>query len=82
MTVVTGTVTGSGRNGLANYEIWLATGDWHGGGEWPPRRTEAIISAEETKESPASPALLGLRQSTHHRARDRLTSWQRGGNVR
>lgn len=21
---------------LANYEIWLATGDWHGGGEWPP----------------------------------------------
>lgn len=24
---------------LANYEIWLATGDWHGGGEWPPRRS-------------------------------------------
>jgi hypothetical protein len=23
---------------LANYEIWLGTGDWHGGGEWPPRR--------------------------------------------
>jgi hypothetical protein len=23
---------------LINYEIWLATGDWHGGGEWPPRR--------------------------------------------
>jgi hypothetical protein len=24
---------------LANYEIWLATGDWHGGGERPPRRS-------------------------------------------
>jgi hypothetical protein len=22
---------------LINYEIWLPTGDWHGGGEWPPR---------------------------------------------
>ncbi len=21
---------------LAFYEIWKATGDWHGGGEWPP----------------------------------------------
>lgn len=24
---------------LINYEIWLPTGDWHGGGEWPPRRS-------------------------------------------
>ena len=23
---------------LLNYEIWLATGTWYGGGEWPPRR--------------------------------------------
>lgn len=23
---------------LFNYEIWRATGDWHGGGEWPPSR--------------------------------------------
>jgi hypothetical protein len=23
---------------LAYYEIWLATGVWYGGGEWPPRR--------------------------------------------
>lgn len=23
---------------LFNYEIWLATGEWHGGGEWPPTR--------------------------------------------
>jgi hypothetical protein len=23
---------------LFNYEIWLATGAWHGGGQWPPTR--------------------------------------------
>lgn len=23
---------------LFNYESWLATGTWHGGGEWPPTR--------------------------------------------
>jgi hypothetical protein len=23
---------------LFNYEIWLGTGTWHGGGEWPPPR--------------------------------------------
>jgi hypothetical protein len=23
---------------LLFYEIWLATGDWHGGGDWPPPR--------------------------------------------
>lgn len=23
---------------LLNYEIWLGTGIWYGGGEWPPRR--------------------------------------------
>ncbi len=23
---------------LFNYEIWKATGEWHGGGEWPPVR--------------------------------------------
>lgn len=22
---------------LAFYEVWRATGEWHGGGEWPPR---------------------------------------------
>jgi hypothetical protein len=22
---------------LINYEIWLAAGEWYGGGEWPPR---------------------------------------------
>jgi hypothetical protein len=33
---------------LANYEIWLATGDWHGGGEWPPPRsqTDAATAAD------------------------------------
>lgn len=23
---------------LINYEVWKATGEWHGGGEWPPHR--------------------------------------------
>ncbi len=23
---------------LLNYELWLATGSWYGGGEWPPPR--------------------------------------------
>jgi hypothetical protein len=43
---------------LANYEIWLATGDWHGGGEWPPRRRGAgdpVLDAE-VKQPPADAA--------------------------
>jgi hypothetical protein len=30
---------------LLNYEIWLATGEWYGGGEWPPRRPDRLKSA-------------------------------------
>jgi hypothetical protein len=26
---------------LAYYEIWLVTGEWYGGGEWPPARPTA-----------------------------------------
>ncbi len=26
---------------LFNYEIWMGTGTWYGGGEWPPRRDVA-----------------------------------------
>jgi hypothetical protein len=26
---------------LAHYELWLSTGDWYGGGEWPQRRAAA-----------------------------------------
>jgi hypothetical protein len=42
---------------LINYEIWLATGDWHGGGEWPPRRgvPEKRVD-EEAKELPGAAA--------------------------
>jgi hypothetical protein len=29
---------------LIFYEIWKATGDWHGGGEWPPSQTQAATS--------------------------------------
>lgn len=28
---------------LINYEIWLATGTWYGGGEWPPARREGKL---------------------------------------
>lgn len=39
---------------LVNYEIWLATGDWHGGGEWPPRRSALEDASPDTKDpSPA-----------------------------
>ncbi len=31
---------------LAHYELWVATGDWHGGGEWPPRRPAAVSGTE------------------------------------
>ena len=30
---------------LINYEIWLSTGEWFGGGEWPPRRDDAKAAA-------------------------------------
>ena len=38
---------------LAYYELWLATGEWHGGGEWPPVRNPASSRDLSTpKESP------------------------------
>jgi hypothetical protein len=39
---------------LVYYEIWLVTGDWYGGGEWPPRRRPA--GTAEPKEPPAAAA--------------------------
>ena len=30
---------------LVNYEIWLATDEWYGGGEWPPRRSDPLKTA-------------------------------------
>jgi hypothetical protein len=43
---------------LAHYEIWLVTGEWYGGGDWPPRRTGALepATADEAKEPPAQAA--------------------------
>ena len=32
---------------LMYYEIWLATGDWYGGGEWPPRRHAGAQSGSQ-----------------------------------
>jgi hypothetical protein len=38
---------------LVNYEIWLATGEWYGGGEWPPRRIDAEqADSPKAKEPP------------------------------
>lgn len=37
---------------LIHYEIWKFTGEWYGGGEWPPRRTDA---AETDVILPGSP---------------------------
>ena len=35
---------------LINYEIWKATGEWYGGGQWPPaRRPEPDRSADVMK---------------------------------
>jgi hypothetical protein len=42
---------------LLNYELWLATGSWYGGGEWPPPRqanstsTSNIARAERRRTS-------------------------------
>jgi hypothetical protein len=40
---------------LVHYEIWLMTGEWYGGGDWPPRRagTTGLPSVGEAKEPPA-----------------------------
>jgi hypothetical protein len=40
---------------LIQYEIWKFTGEWYGGGEWPPRRidtgaaTDVILSGPRTQ---------------------------------
>lgn len=43
---------------LAHYEIWLVTGEWYGGGEWPPRRTGTPepTAEDEAKDPPAQAA--------------------------
>jgi hypothetical protein len=38
---------------LVHYEIWLMTGEWYGGGDWPPRRTATTgLPMGEAKEPP------------------------------
>jgi hypothetical protein len=37
---------------LINYEIWKGTGDWHGGGQWPPvRRPDAALESSISEEA-------------------------------
>jgi hypothetical protein len=43
---------------LINYEIWRATGNWHGGGEWPPDRYPGMMS-EEAKSPTKAPTARG-----------------------
>lgn len=43
--VLAGTIIPWATEWLINYEIWLSTGEWFGGGEWPPRRDEAKAAA-------------------------------------
>jgi hypothetical protein len=39
---------------LVHYEIWLVTGEWYGGGDWPPRRAGTTgLPMGEAKEPPA-----------------------------
>jgi hypothetical protein len=40
---------------LINYEIWKATGEWHGGGQWPPVRRLDPGPASTTIDEAKSP---------------------------
>jgi hypothetical protein len=31
---------------LIHYEIWKFTGEWYGGGEWPPRRSDGAAASD------------------------------------
>lgn len=31
---------------LLNYELWLPTGSWYGGGEWPPRQANSTPTSK------------------------------------
>lgn len=43
---------------LFNYELWKVTGEWFGGGEWPPSRVEraggprSLASTKQESEAP------------------------------
>jgi hypothetical protein len=40
---------------LINYEIWKATGEWHGGGQWPPGEGTAAAPKQATSDGRKSP---------------------------
>ena len=40
---------------LINYEIWKATGEWYGGGEWPPPRPPDAIADGKLSEEANTP---------------------------
>jgi hypothetical protein len=41
---------------LINYEIWKATGEWFGGGQWPPARVPEPEPDDLLSEPPRSTA--------------------------
>jgi hypothetical protein len=43
---------------LINYEVWKATGEWYGGGEWPPRRPADAVAEPEGGDGVTSPVAL------------------------
>jgi hypothetical protein len=42
---------------LIHYEIWRFTGEWYGGGEWPPRRTAEQTTANNVIMSASTAAI-------------------------
>lgn len=46
---------------LLFYEIWLPTGEWHGGGDWPPPCT-----SDSQGERPPAAEREGAAQDEHH----------------
>lgn len=43
---------------LINYEIWKATGEWHGGGQWPI--TESRGAVQDPAPATYGPSLTGI----------------------
>jgi hypothetical protein len=54
---------------LIHYEIWKFTGEWYGGGEWPPRRTADQTTANRVMMSASTAALPGAEIGERHGTR-------------
>lgn len=63
---------------LAHYEVWLATGDWHGGGVWPPHRVVPELDSEagDAEAGKEAPVTLGSADESSS------ADWQARGDQR